>query len=395
MALPPEAPVEPTEREIDALLAHRCFHLAMEAGEPPRFDSALALQRWWTDGGLRWLDSYVWRPDPDAPARERFVVLPPEPRRTLALDGHTKHPLAPLLCPLADHACGLETAGWLQRAEAAFIANPDGPWRRLDEDEPSFPTPTAACEHEAAGAPAPMRYARFRECLQQYRQQRTALPVGQFRAPREGWLVLHGRRGHYDFCDELRAYDLATGSAYIAQSCSNLVLLEGGSVDGAQTNARRQLRTTVGVLSMDNVREAALMVFLARSANEGPYDAQAFALPARLTPQWSYDPQQLGTTWYGSVSTSTEETIVSWSWIEGGRVRDSGQLRWGTDRGSEHHASALLRVAEAGLVPGCTHAPLPRSILTGAEGSVLERALLEMPPAPRCAVAAGPVIPGP
>ena len=40
------------------------------------------------------------------------------------------------------------------------------------------------------------------------------------RRPDTGWLVIAGRRGHYQFCDTIRAYHLGTGAAFIDDSCT-------------------------------------------------------------------------------------------------------------------------------------------------------------------------------
>lgn len=53
-----------------------------------------------------------------------------------------------------------------------------------------------------------------------YRYARTI----ELRAPSHGWFILRGRRGHYRFSDEVRAYDLATGAAYVARSEAALAL---------------------------------------------------------------------------------------------------------------------------------------------------------------------------
>ncbi len=57
--------------------------------------------------------------------------------------------------------------------------------------------------------------------------KRIALPLGDVKAPDTGWLVIAGRRGHYEFCDTVRAYDLETGAAFIDDNCSELTLQLG------------------------------------------------------------------------------------------------------------------------------------------------------------------------
>ncbi len=111
-----------------------------------------------------------------------------------------------------------------------------------------------------------------------------ALPLGRFRAPDRGWLVIRGRRGHYEFCDELRAYDVETGAAYVAKSCSGLHLRPGGSVDFEATNASRKAAVEAGRVDVANLREAVWMILLAPQAQEGYLSADYFSLPKGMVP---------------------------------------------------------------------------------------------------------------
>jgi hypothetical protein len=42
-------------------------------------------------------------------------------------------------------------------------------------------------------------YQDWRDCIEMARPKRVALPLGDFKAPTTGWVVVTGRRGHYDF----------------------------------------------------------------------------------------------------------------------------------------------------------------------------------------------------
>ena len=70
--------------------------------------------------------------------------------------------------------------------------------------------------------PADKRYQKWHACIEELRPRQDALPLGRVRAPMRGFFVVRGRRGHYSFCDEIRAYDLASGAAYVASSCSGV-----------------------------------------------------------------------------------------------------------------------------------------------------------------------------
>src|SRR5262249_15238973 len=116
------------------------------------------------------------------------------------------------------------------------------------------------CPAYARGAPRRRQLASFRECLDASAERSLAFPIGRVKKPTAGWLVVSGRRGHYEFCDELRAFDLATGSAYRVASCSGLALMSGGAVDHRATDAARKQDRERGMVSLDEIREAAWML---------------------------------------------------------------------------------------------------------------------------------------
>src|SRR5262249_46454101 len=112
------------------------------------------------------------------------------------------------------------------------------------------------------------RYQDWRDCIEMARPKRVALPLGEFKAPTTGWVVITGRRGHYDFCDTTRAYNLTTGAAFIQDSCSALALKPGGDVDFGATNKARVESVKVGSIQADNLREAVWMMLFRGQAEE-------------------------------------------------------------------------------------------------------------------------------
>jgi hypothetical protein len=249
--------------ELHGLLKSECFIPAAETGRIPTPDSTLALKRWWFDGGRYWLESYLKLPMQGELTKLRpHVVLPPDTRPTLPALIERDDPLRPLICRLDDDRCGVETLGWIQRAEQAFgahrVMNPDSDTRLLQNSiQPTAPTPETASERcSAADAlkqpldvvlPAERRpYQTWRDCLEIQRPRTSALPLGRVTAPTAGWLIVTGRRGHYSFCDTTSAYDLATGAAFVHERCSGLRIVAGGEVDRALTDGDRSEKFALG-----------------------------------------------------------------------------------------------------------------------------------------------------
>ena len=96
--------------------------------------------------------------------------------------------------------------------------------------------------------------------------------------------MIRGRRGHYEFCDELGVYDLETGAAYLAKSCSALHLRPGGRVNFEATNAARKAVVEAGRVNVANLREAVWMILLAPQAEEVFLSADYFPIPKGVVP---------------------------------------------------------------------------------------------------------------
>jgi hypothetical protein len=371
-----DAPSSPLLKELRALLATPCFEVAEATGDLDlRKTTTLALKRWWKDGGHEWLADQL--------SADGTMSFPPSVRPTLSLETSPKHPLARLLCRATDPTCGTETAGWIARAEDAFRARAkaNARWRGdgytinlyarsspPKEDATESPrsqtldVPLWRCAHPAKGK---LDFESWSACVSALRTSVAMFPVGAVRAPTSGWLVIRGRRGHYQFCDQLTAYDLATGSYYASKSCSGLALQGDGSVNGQQTDAARTPVLEAGRVSVDNLREAAWMMFLATELDERGYESlDAFPMPPGLDPK-----VEVGTV-SGTMSSSgwgsSAQTTLSWTWVDKAQVVAEGTLIWpDSDHPGKDHAVDLLRVVEAGLVPGCPPAPLPNPLLNG------------------------------
>jgi hypothetical protein len=370
--LAPQADPAPVVAQMRALLHSPCLHPAYEQGEPRDFTHAIALKTWWEDGGGHWLGSYLSRPRYGRmDALREHVVLPPEPRKVLTLETAPDHRLASLLCPAADDSCGSETRGWAERARVALEAPDPSPF--VPSDSPTEPDAISShCLDEARKQSPTPAYGAWLACVDQHFPTHWALPLGRFRAPTSGWLTVRGRRGHYDFCDEVRAYDLATGAAYVAASCSGLNLRTDGTVDFQKTDASRAAQVRVGRVNSENLREAAWMMLFAPEAQDARIRSLAVPLPKGMEPTIDRSAGVEGGISGGGYAFNTSQTRLEWLWT--GTQRQpavEGELTWPNSyRRNESHAAVLLDIAERGMTDGCPPAPLSEAAVAagGAPG---------------------------
>ena len=351
-------PLDPALKELHRLLRTECFLMASEAGRVPTPDSTRSLREWWSSGGEEWLASYLELPRyGEVSALRPHVVIPPDTRRTLDLETARGHRLQSLLCSQRDAACGARTRGWVLRTDVQFSSWRPPDWKN-DADVRKLTPEEASRECVAT---AGQNYQAWRTCVESKRRTRTVLPLGAFRAPQAGWLVIAGRRGHYDFCDTTRAYDLETGTAFMSDSCSGLALQPDGGVNAPQTNKQRKQTVRSGSVSLDNLREAVWMMVFEREAADVQLTAEAVPLPAGMTPEITIRHQTEDSGGLG-VSWNSGQTLLVWRWISTAQTRFDGELTWpGSDKAAEDHAANLLNVAEESFVEGCPRRSPPAS----------------------------------
>ena len=360
-------PLDPALKELHRLLRTECFWMASEAGRLPTPDSTRSLKEWWSSGGEDWLTSYLELPRMgEISALRPHVVIPPDTRRTLDLETAPGHRLQSLLCSQRDVACGARTRGWVLRTDIQFSSfrapnwNNDPDLRQLTPEEAS----------RQCAATAGRSYQAWRACVESKRRTRPAFPLGAFRAPESGWLVIAGRRGHYDFCDTARAYDLETGTAFMSDSCSGLALQPGGGVNVSETNKQRKETVRSGTVLVDNLREALWMMLFEREAAEVQLTSEAVPLPAGMTPEITIHDRTGDTIGFGS-SWNSGQTLLVWRWMQADQTRFDGELTWpGSDKAAEDHAAMLLNVAEESFVEGCPRRSLPVSTSISARQPV-------------------------
>lgn len=333
--------------------------------DPRRPVLALALRTWWSEGGQNAAEhtidlSNYWN---------THVFVGPTLRQAYALEAQRHEPVAPLLCPANEAGCGAEAAGYVadidQFLERVALRN-----TVMMADE--APTKTHdRCVAEARAEPvAGLRRARFAACVAQVVPRQARMPLGHFRAPR-GWLVVRGRRGHYGFCDELRAYHLDSGAAYVARRCSELVL-SGPSVDEGETGRRATLQVEAGTMNVSALRRLGLLLaFGQRLDPEVLAYVHSYEIPRDLPPA---DPGSLGATEGGDQGYGhSGQTSLAFRLFEGerGALAEGGFVWPDAYRPFDQAADDLLVSAEASFRPGCVPAPLPpRLVLGGPTGDV-------------------------
>ncbi|MCE9668095.1 hypothetical protein LY474_09745 [Myxococcus stipitatus] len=377
--LPDEGDADGAFAALQQTLASRCFEMSREekADRPEKGVLASQLRTWWRDGGKAWVESYLDLGTPGA----RTVVLPPSVRPMLARETAPKdHRLASLLCPLSDLACAKGTEAWFARADAAFL--PENLARSgISRDERRV-DPFDTCEEAALKRPKRWRYTLWRRCLGDTLNSESALPLVRLRAPGDGWLVLRGRRGHYEFCDELRAYHLGTGAAWVSQSCSALVLREDpehrGRVDGKKTDEGRQPRVKAGAVSPERLRELTWVLLLedepaSRTLVSRHTVPEGFAVELRESPSENHG--TVGGAVGGSVWGNTGQTRITWRWFPPGDAEPfHGEFTWPDSSDAlENHADHLLEALEKDFVEGCPRKPAPLDVLDFTRATTVNR----------------------
>lgn len=288
-----------------------------------------------------------------------LLAIPPEPVPDLTPDA--RRDLTWMICAAGDSSCD-RARSYITRAEEAFDARAHAEERSslvVWQGSSTLYVDVRAeiCRSpRASGAPPPATFEAWASCVatQAPRNRRYAEP--RLRAPERGWLVLRGRRGHYDFADEIRAYDLATGAAYVARNAGALVAV-GASKPGPDA--------FTGRLAVDQLRELAFAL-LTRDAVVEVRTAVAYAAVPQGVPLalGASDAGAHGSESWGRIAWSaSDQTQIAWAFDEGTRAR-GGTFTWPNAHDwVDDQIDHLVRVSEAGLVQGCAPALLPSKLL--------------------------------
>jgi hypothetical protein len=341
------------QRDLRLLLQTPCLAISAESRGSFDTKSVVAFKAWWRDGGRVWVESYL---NADAGGRLKNLTLPPDVRDSLIPDDASGSPASPalagLLCPAKDASCGSESRGFRVRADAFFVSSTDV---RLEPCRPGAPPPveTEPCRAEARAGD----FARWRNCVHQARPLVPALPWGDLRSPRGGWLsTLRSsdgyRSGDKEVCKRTRRYHIDSGSTYIITSCR--------PVDADKTAKPRQ-SVQGGRSSVALVREALWMLLLEPRVTWRQVAAHVEPVPATLRVQRNSVtiPDISGCL----VGPSAHAPDIGWSWGEQDKLRGAGRLRLRNP--GEVYAVQLLNALEATFEPGQPTESLPPGLQVG------------------------------
>jgi len=365
--LAPAGEFAPLVERLTKLAETRCFELMDGVWLQPT--SAVSLRTYWNDGGMDRMRGYLDLRIGDQP----IVWVEPSVRKALTLETSPQSPLRSLLCPAADETCASETRGWEIRVDEAFrhagelAAERQKLLDRTEHGQIASPG-EEDCEKLAIEAPAGRRFGKFRDCLERTHDQRPALPIGHLRAPAHGWLLISGRRGHYRFCDETRAYDLASGAAYRIGTCSELALVPGGAVDHRATDQGRHRVVELGHLPVEALRETAWMLLLLDEVDKHVrLEGWGRSLPEGIGIMAKASDETILGSLHSSYTSTSADTTLHWRVVEADRALKSGSLTWPMELNDPEraHALSLLKVAEAGFVAGCPQVAPPLALLRG------------------------------
>lgn len=361
-ALPDDAsaPGQVTAR-IERLLSSKCYSDELALGvdvKELRAARARSLAAWWDEGGRLFLR--------DALDHGNAIHFAPSVPGLLALEVlPAADPLRAVVCassaaecdPLAGAAI-LDLGREIERVKLLRGEAPRGTFRRTDDHDA-----LVACARDTRTHPPAERLFHYSSCVSALVPSRLALPLARYSSPR-GWLVLRGRRGHYSFCDEVRAYHLETGSAYIASRCAGLVLGNNGVVDQGATRDAGSVQARTGTLSTDALRRLALALYLKDRVDGEDSLYSKFPLPTGVPMPEPDAGVMFGSgTGIGGSWGHSGQTRLHFEVLDGAATVYTGSFTWpdSADTG-EQLADDLVVSAEASFQEGCPRAALPAGL---------------------------------
>ncbi len=362
IALPEEAEPREVLSELRALLGSRCFEMTRDEPYRPEEEiPALALKVWWQEGGQTWVESYLERGQTEA----RTVVRPPKVRPLLTKEAVSAgHRLAEHVCAWNDTDCGGETRAWQARLEQSIQRDHE----RALRSGPGRPPPDSRwpdCSTSAREKPRGWRYTAWRECLNNQHLPQWGLPLTRLRAPKDGWLVLQGRRGQLFPCEGVRAYHLGTGAAYISESCVGVVPTQGGQYETVHDGGSREPRDWLhaGTMAPEKVRELVWALLLSEEVRADHQVLRVLTVPEDFPVEWREKDTLEGVVGGifgmvpgGNVCVDRQD----WSWAPREGVVLEGDFPWPN---SHHPGEALIATilgeAEATFTGGCPPLPPP------------------------------------
>jgi hypothetical protein len=351
---------------IEQLLASRCYlggQLTRELDlDALKAAKARAVRVWWEEGGQWFLR--------DALQNATAVYFAPTVRPLLAAELLPKQdPLRMILCPNASSECDPVAAGAVLEVEreeqrVALLAGngrpppPTGDYSSIQQE----------CARASHKLPRATRFEEYVGCVQERVAEGPRLPIARYRSPK-GWLVLRGRRGHYDYCNELRAYDLESGTAYIAGRCAGRALHSGtGVVAAPSTYGGSALSVLVGVVSPDALRRLAFALALGERVETQTKAYARFEIPVDVA--WPRRDDAMRSKFsMGGMWGHSAQSEIRFDLVAPGALPISGQFLWpDSSTIGEQAIDNLIVSTEITFVEGCPKATLPAGLFV--EGKV-------------------------
>ena len=343
--------------ELHALVARPCLmHVALAAPLPATTDAAelmVAAQR-----GLfaaLALTTKFTRSD-----RHRYLVLPPE--LGPALDEDERQQLAPWRCgsgPAATVSSAAQSLASCERGDAyqrrgvaAFDAEEQG-WAQRYQVQGApvgfFALPASECDGTFPRDDAPSSFEAWVACVATRTPRTAHYAVGlPLRAPDRGWLIVRGRRGHYQFSDEVRAYDLATGAAYVTRREGVLF-----SKDGKITPD-----SFAGRAEPEAIRELAFLLLTRPALTELRRSSFLAELPGNLPLRTAGEPPPFTTNVPAHKVRNSSQTTLDFAYFDG-ELRQYGSFLFPYGDPFDNRAVALLAEVEKSQAATCAPARLP------------------------------------
>ena len=298
-----------------------------------------------------------------------------------ALTASALQSLAPILCDPTQPSCD-RSRSYVTRAERALASQYKLLTNRLIERLPKsnfeiflpefsmdyVALPVFLCDGQSDDPDEPpepreLTWETWIGCIDARAPREHRYPTGlRFRDLSRGWLVMRGRRGHHDFADELRVYDLATGAAYAVSSSGSLF------GDGSAS----PVTAITGAVAPEQLRELTFFLLSRPALLKLRPSMRSAVVPSRvplhLTKKAAWSPPK---GWGSGGWSSSEQSQIDFVYIDG-PLRAAGSFVWPRDSsGVDAYAVSLVEIMEAGLVTGCAPAQLPQlSDLRGSSGEV-------------------------
>ena len=224
---------------------------------------------------------------------ERFgsvITLPPSDRIALETDTHPSHPRAPVFCERNDFSCGREVDTWRRLADADLIgrrsarASPLG-HSTLNVLMPKF---ILECASQARKEPKTTRYREWLGCVSSANSTIPAVPIGRFRTPSWGSLLLFEHDNYGRGCLKVRTYELATGGAHVLDTCH--FRERRAEVDRRTTGPDIEERHRVGQVSRSAISRA-LWMLISQDHMENAVQvySRRIEIPEGVEPRWHRD----------------------------------------------------------------------------------------------------------